>query len=89
MLVNETTTDTRRKFTSPEARAHEQEYEHLILVMYIHGIKNSKHRDTMSILLPSKMATNTMVSGHYAVNHVLFSSGAPPCGYSTLVSYGF
>ena len=36
-----------------------------------------QHRDTMSISLPSKMATNTMVSGHYAVDHVLISSSAP------------
>ena len=47
------------------------------------------HRDTMSTPLPSKMATNTMVFGHYAVNYVLFSSGAPPCKYLTLVSNGF
>ena len=31
----------------------------------------------ISISLPSKMATNTMVSGHYAVDPVLVSSGAP------------
>ena len=47
-----------------------------------------QHHDTMSTLLPSKMATNTMVSRH-AVDHVLISSGAPPCEYSTLVSNGF
>ena len=36
-------TDTRRKFATPKARAHEQEYnQHLILVVYIHGSENSK-----------------------------------------------
>ena len=34
------------------------------------------------------MDTYTMKSGHCAVDHVLISSGAPPCGYSTLVSNG-
>ena len=43
-----------------------------------------QHCDTMPILLPLKMATDTMKSEHYAVDHVLISSDAPPCGYSTL-----
>ena len=40
------------------------------------------------IPLLSKMADKMAVSRQYAVDHVLISSSAPPCGYSTLVSNG-
>ena len=59
-----------------------------MLKMINNHVSYFQHRNTMPISLPSKMFTKTMVSGQYAVDHVLISSGAPPCGYSTPVYNG-
>ena len=55
-----------------------------MLEMLSNHVSCFQHCNTMPIPLPSKMTTKTMLSGQYAVDHVLISSGAPPCRYSTL-----
>ena len=51
---------------SPEARAHEQEYnEHLILVVYIHGIENSKLLIAMLCVTIMGSISNSLITYLY------------------------